>query len=350
MIDVASADQECDSFTGRVLTMEELLNFSVYALDTDRFDNDWSAVAAYTRNHQAAGLELLIDYDPLPDIPPGLVRAVHLPFWVTWLDVWRGEPGAAQRYFPDVDPANLRYACGGGAAGQMVETLRSLLANAASLKPAYAVFHVSHVEPSHALSRQYPYTDLEVVEAAADLLNHVAATFPGGEPPVRLFLENLWYPGLTFTASPPAERLAERLCFDNWAFVLDTGHLMNTNPELVSEEQGIAYVLGVLKRLSPAIRQRIEGLHFHCSLSGPYQQQQIKAGLPPGFAGLPVAEQRNLARANAFKIDEHRPFTRPRCREIIETVQPQFLTHEFLSSTQAEYDQKLAVQRTALAS
>lgn len=144
-------------------------------------------------------------------------------------------------------------------------------------------------------------------------------------------------------------RLIEGLAFDNWAFVLDTGHLMNTNPAVMTEEQGIDYVLSVVERLAPAVRKRIEGLHFHCSLSGRYQQQCIKAGLPDNFHRLSLDEQLYQSRTNAMHIDQHRPFTRPRCRDIVDAVQPCFLTHEFLSSTQAEYDQKLAVQQAALA-
>jgi hypothetical protein len=330
--------------------VQELANFSVFPPDTERFGNDWQAIKSYTHNlNGICGLELLIGYEPLPAVPAGLVKAVHLPFWVTWLDVWRAGKAATERYFPGIDPQALLFYCGGPDREAMIATLRQSLSAVADLNPVYAVFHVSHVEPADSFTRQYAYTDLDVVEAAAALLNEMAATFPGGEPPVRLFLENLWWPGLTFTTNQPAERLAERLAFDNWAFVLDTGHLMNTNPELVTEEQSIDYVLQVIERLSPAIRQRIEGLHFHCSLAGPYHQKSLKAGLPAGFHQLSLAEQLAQARNNAFRIDEHRPFTRPRCRDIIEAVQPRFLTHEFLSSSQAEYDQKLTIQQAALA-
>lgn len=332
------------------MAMQTLINFSAYSLDTVRFENDWQAIAAYAHSLEAIdGLELLIGYDPLPPIPAGLVRAVHLPFWVTWLEVWRLGKTAAERYFPGVNEESLKFYCGGQDQEEIIATLRHFLLTAASLEPAYAVFHVSHVEPADAFTRQYLYTDLEVVEAAAELLSDVAATFPGGEPPVRLFLENLWWPGLTFTTDQAVERLVERLTFDNWAFVLDTGHLMNTNPDLLTEDQGIDYVLSVIERLAPPIKKRIEGVHLNCSLSGPYQRDQIRDGLPVGFADLPFDEQRNLARAHALQIDQHRPFTRPRCREIIEALLPQFLTHEFLSSTQDEYDQKLSIQQAALA-
>lgn len=275
--------------------MQELINFSVYSSDIERFGHDWQALAEYTqRLGGIAGLELLISYDPLPAVPPGLVQGVHLPYWVTWLDVWReGKVGVA-RYFPDIPPEQLHWYCGGSDAQTMVTTLRQLLLNAAIVQPAYAVFHVSHVEVPHSFTYNYPYSAHEVVLAAAKLLNAVAATFPQGEPPVRLLLENLWLPGLTFTDNSVVETLAQSLTFDNWGFMLDTGHLMNINHTLRSEAEGIDFVLQTIDRLSPEMRRRIEGLHFHYSISGEFQQQIIAAGLPTAEP-LSIGELRTLA-------------------------------------------------------
>ena len=329
--------------------MKQLINFSIYAEDTTRFNHDWAAIATYTNGLDGiAGLELLIGYESPPVVPGGLVLGVHLPYWITWLNVWRNGPVGAARYFPDVPAGDLLFYCGGQSAAAMITVQRRLWQNAAALNPAYAVLHVSHVEVAHAFTRKYTYSNLEVIDAVAALLNESAATFPNGEPPVRLYLENLWWPGLTFTESEQAERLTKRLNFKNWAFVLDTGHLMNTNVHLASEDEATDYVLETISRLTPDSKKRIEGLHLNYSLSGSYQQRQIAAGLPPGFQQLSCGEQWSLGHTNASQIDQHRPFTSPRCAEIIQAVQPRFVTHEFLSATQAEYDQKLRTQQLAL--
>ena len=329
--------------------VQELINFSVYSEDTVRFNHDWQAVAAYTRGlPKIAGVELLLGYEPPPLVPEGLVKAVHLPFWVTWLDVWHDKPDALARYFPDVEAEHLIYYCGGSDPAALINTQRHLWLNAATLQPDYAVLHVSHVEVAHAFTRQYTYSNVDIIDAMADLLNATAATFDQGEPPVRLYLENLWWPGLTFTDGEAARRLAARLNFENWAFVLDTGHLMNNNPNLTSESQAIDYVLATVNRLPSTVRNRIEGLHLHFSLSGIYQKEKLQTGLPAGFEQLSVHEQRNLARLNAYQIDQHRPFTDPRCVDIVEALPLRYLTHEFLSATQTEYEAKLATQQTAL--
>ncbi len=71
-------------------TTRELINFSTHSGDTERFHHDWSAVTAYVQRSGLDGLELLLGYEAPPVLPPGLVQAVHLPFWLTWLDIWRG--------------------------------------------------------------------------------------------------------------------------------------------------------------------------------------------------------------------------------------------------------------------
>jgi sugar phosphate isomerase/epimerase len=323
--------------------MLQLFNFSVYTTHIGLYDGDWSAVADFAARQGFDGIELLIGAEPVPELPPGLVRGVHLPYWIRWLEIWRDGLAAAI-------PADERQFLADGArdAAHMVALQRELWCRAAALHPRYAVFHVSHVTMEEAFTRDYAFSAEEVVSATIDLLNATAATFPGGEPPVRLWLENLWWPGLTFTDPPLAEWLVAELRFANWAFVLDTGHLINTDPVIADEDAAVDLVLARLARLSPRVRARIEGLHLNLSLSGAYQRKSQAAGIPAGFDALPFAERYTLARDHVAEIDQHRPFTTSRCREIIDAVRPAVVTHELLMRTRAELERNLTVQYRAL--
>ncbi len=323
-------------------TTRELINFSTHSGDTERFHHDWSAVTAYVQRLGLDGLELLLGYEAPPVLPPGLVQAVHLPFWLTWFDIWRGRPAivAGSDEF-------IRWTYGGRTADELIAGQQQVWQHAARLDPAYMVFHVSHIEPAHTFTRAFSYTSAEVCQATAELLNAVVATFPHGEPPARLALENLWWPGLTFIDNT-AEQLAEQLHFDNWAFVLDTGHLLNTCPTLTDEAQAIGYVLATIERLPTDIRARIECVHLNLSLSGHYQQAALLEGLPAGFAAMDTPAQYHCARLHAAQIDQHVAFSSPRCGDILAALKPRFVTHEFLSRDQAEFDAKLTMQRAAL--
>lgn len=326
--------------------MQELINFSLHPGDIGRFNNDWDAVAAYVQAHGVAGIELLIGHTPPPDTraPPSLVGGVHLPYWISWLATWQGHAPA----LPTADAWLFERLYGGQCAADLVNQLRQDWQHAALLRPAYMVFHVCHIEIAHTFTYTYPYTSAEVCAATAALLNATAATFPDGEPPVRLWLENLWWPGLTFTDPAHVVALAEALHFTNWGFVLDTGHLMNTNPALTTQAQGIDYILAMLAQLPADLRDRIEGIHLNASLSGAYQQQAVVRGRPNGFDHMPLAEQYRLAREHVAQLDLHQPFTSPRCAEIIAAVQPQVVTHEFIGTHPDAFVPKLMTQRAAL--
>jgi len=327
--------------------MIELFNASVYQQMAGFHGVGWDAIADFAREHNMQGIELLIDIDgPPDDLPPGLVYGVHLPIWITWLDIWRNQPDAVQRYYQGEQDWARRYA-GGIWRSQMLNGLTCQLNDAARLGATYAVVHAAHVEFAHAFTRAYTYTDLEVLDAFASALSTVAE-MGGGEPPVTLYIENVWWPGLTFADPTMAEYLARCLTFDNWAFVLDTAHLMNTRHGLRTEQDAIFFVLDRIEALSAAVRDRIACVHLNLSLSGEYQRSTIAAGLPEAYADLPFAEQFILARNHVGRIDQHRPFTVRDCQRIIEAVEPLIVVHELAANSAAALSQALKTQYRAL--
>ena len=84
------------------MTYENLVDFSVHA--SDRIEGGWKGLKKYIDESDADGLELLIGYEPASDeIPKELVKSIHLPFWITWLDVWRKGEQGLKAYFPPIN-------------------------------------------------------------------------------------------------------------------------------------------------------------------------------------------------------------------------------------------------------
>jgi len=330
-----------------VQMMKELVNFSVYPCDLERFGGDWSRVKEFLAHHGLDGVELLIGYDRVPDLPGGIVTGVHLPGCMGWFTAWsRDAMIALPQRSPDRDNGR-QITCGRGRS-ELRQTLRHTLVNAAALKPDYAVIHLSSPDPQGAFTGSWSSTDQDVLDAAAELLNSVAETFPSGEPPVRLYFENLWCPGLTFLEPGLIQDFTGRLEFTNWAFLLDTGHLMNALRPWSAEDEAIGKLLGVVAGLPRSIRDRIEGMHLHSSHQGALPAEILSRALPPGFRDLPSHERLRLAMTRISEIDPHLPFTDPRCREIVRAVSPRHLTHELITSSLGELDRKIRVQRDAL--
>lgn len=124
----------------------------------------------------------------------------------------------------------------------------------------------------------------------------------------------------------------------NTGLMLDTGHLMNGSQDLCSQEQAIDYVLQAVTKLG-AVRRQIRGMHLHYSLSGSYVRQRRQK--PGDFT--PEALMHHVV-----QIDQHRPFSSCRVRELVKVVQPAYLVHEFIYSDMTEWANKVSCQQHAL--
>lgn len=319
--------------------MKETVNFSLCETDLGKFDGKWDELGSFLKGHGLSGVELFIDQRPLPEIPKGLITGVHLPYWIghhrAWIDnsVFCREMGELERL--------LVY--GGRSREEVICNFKQVLRNAASLDAAYGVFHVAYSELSYIFARKFECTDIDVFRTTADFLNECIADFHNGEPPVRLFFENLWWPGLTLLDPVSVLEFTEMLEFDNWAFVLDTGHLIAAVGNCFQEDQGIDAVLNTLSIHSDEVLDRIEGMHFHCGVSGGYAHNKYEGFYDPDDENMFFEAMKYVN-----TIDPHQPFTSERCREIVDFVSPDFLTHEFLSRDLAELDHKIRTQRHAL--
>lgn len=332
------------------MTYDNLVDFSVHASDLERIEGGWKGLKKYIEQSDADGLELLIGYEPASnEIPKGLVKSIHLPFWITWLDVWRKGEKGLKDYFPPMADEYIQFCCGGSNQQEMIATQKMLWELAAVYNPKQAVMHAAHVELEHAFTRKFTYTDRDVLQNFSELLNRTAQEFSDGEPPCVIGIENLWWPGLNLSDSSITDDFAGSLNFDKWNLVLDTGHLMNTNPKLRCEDEAVDFVLDKLSHLSSGIRKRIQSMHLNLSLSGAYQLQQMRKGLPVNWKDLTHTEKYSSARNHVLKIDQHLPFQTERVKEIVDFVQPHTVVHEFITPTMKGYDDYLKQQMRVLA-
>ncbi|WP_406660210.1 TIM barrel protein [Methanolobus sp. ZRKC3] len=324
--------------------MKELMNLSLYESDLGVFDSDWGNIKDFLKKHELDGIELFVDNSLLPDIPAHLIEGVHLPYWMGRHRAWLDD----SVFSSDMDEFEKMFLFGGCCRDDVISNFRQSLDNALSLGAAYGVFHVAYVELENVFTRDFNCSDRDVMDSTAAFLNEAVNIYPDGEPPVRLFFENLWWPGLTFLDPEDTEYFIEQLDFDNWAFVLDVGHLMNATMICTDEVESIDVVLEVLSRYSDEMMSRFEGIHFHHSLSGDFMQENESMLLPENFRELPFSERFGKVMDVVAKIDNHLPFESSGCSKIVEYVSPDYLTHEFMLGDFETIDQKISTQRSAL--
>ncbi len=319
--------------------MKEMMNITDHPLDTDRYEKGEDA-GAFARKLGLDGLEVLHCRGGNPDFfrPQDLV-GVHMQFFNEWVDLWKGDLGALEKEYDSLDQA--REVFGDLSRETILQPLREDLERAQRMGASYVVFHVCDVKITELYSYTFSHTDEEVVDLTADLVNDL---LDGQSYTFDFLMENLWWPGLTFTRPEMTQRLLDKVHYPHKGFMLDTGHLLHTNLDLATEDQAVDYVLACLEEHRDFLSY-IRGIHLNQSLTGAYVRDLLtkQDQMPQTY------RQRAWdSHGHVFSIDSHLPWTTPRVREILEAVGPEYLTHELVSNDLQDHETRLRCQKKAL--
>ncbi len=318
------------------------MNFSVDPYDLDKFGNDSNKLESFMEKHRLDGVEML-QYSNWNSsiVPDRLVIGNHSCFWPMWLDFWTGNQQALLRQFGKGAAMNNYYRC--SSREELVQNYRAELMKAADIGVEYVLFHVSHVEIEHSYTYTYPYTDAIVTDAFIDMMNCITE---GIHADFQLLFENHWYPGLTFLDNNISLKLLSDIKYPKKGFVLDIGHLMNTNLDLESEEGAVDYIMDVLQNMGD-LKNQIKVIHLNSSLSGKYVREVIKSGNPCD-PSLPFNDRYVNVYTHISKIDTHIPFRHPSIRKVIDFVDPGHVVYEFAADSLEMLDKYINEQNLVL--
>ena len=266
------------------------------------------------------------------------VVGLHMQQFACWLELWEGNKDALLREFGTMDEIRRHY--GGTERSSIIEKLRQELKLAVQLEAEYVVFHVSDVTVEETMTRRYHRSDEEVIDATCELLNILF----DDTPPVRLLLENLWYPGLTFTRPEMTRRLLDGVKHKDTGIILDTGHLLHTNTSLRTQEDSLRYINRMLDEHG-GLCDKIRAVHLNQSLTGEYAEKVKKS--TPQFAES-FDDRVTQMFKYIFQIDLHMPFTCRGVDELIRRIAPDHVTFEFITENLEQHKRYLREQRAAL--
>ena len=319
--------------------MLTLTNLSNADCDVENLlQNSPDTLAEILHTHMLDGIEFMLcaPWDRTM-FPADYIKGVHLLFWPTWVDFWRGDRAALIEEFGSEEKIRAYY--GSSDISDWVAAWKENLRRAAECKPHYLVFHVAHNRTSEMYTREFSASDEDVIRATIELVNELVPEIPQD---CKLLFENLWWPGLTFRQPRLATMLLEQVSYADTGFMLDTGHLMNTNFDLSSEADGAAYVEKIYRDLGE-IGKRVYGVHLHQSISGAYTKEMMRR-----HADEHEPLDWREAMEYVLQVDLHQPFQTEAARRIVDTVQPAYLVHEFQQRSRSDAENKLLTQRRAL--
>lgn len=320
------------------------MNFSIYGGMLDRFKDSDDIKASYKKGG-LNGLEVILAGESdQGKILPEMVNGVHLYFHIFWMDFWRGDYERLDREFDSREQWIEYY--GGMDRNVYLDALRKDLQYAKKVGAKYVVFHVSEVTLRESYLYTYKYTDEEVIDASLEIINTL---LDEEEYPFDFLVENLWWSGLDMNTPALTKKLVEGIHSDRKGIMLDMGHYMNTNCELKTPEDAVAYLHAMLDAHEAAgipITDWIKGIHLQMSLGGEYvkkQREEWKSS-PMNFDDYPFYELYRLAYQHACDIDLHQPFLGEGVKELIERIHPRYVTEEFQQNSREEYEQFIEAQ------
>lgn len=264
-----------------------------------------------------------------------LISGVHMRSFNCWVDLWRGNKEALLEEFGSMEVVEQVY--GGLDRQALIDYFRRDLEIAKKVEAKYVVFHASEVKIKESCTYRFTYTDQEVAISLCELVNEL---LDGQEYHFYFLLENLWWPGWTGLDPEITRFLMENIHYKKNGFMLDTGHLLHTNLELKSQEEGLAYINQVLDG-NPEMIPYIKGMHVQQSITGERVKEMLKTDMQWADA---YYDRWCQIFSYIFQIDLHKPFTASGVRALIDRINPRFLTMELISRDRQQHEELLKEQ------
>ena len=281
------------------------------------------------------GFEVICTGDYPQEIDDSKVIGLHLPFFNAWMDLYKGDFAALDEEYGGRKVWQQFY--GGDSFDAVYRQIESQLDFAQQLGAEYVVMHVVEIGTTETLTEQFKYSHKEVIGALCDVANRL---FRNKNYTFALLLENLWWQGFDFTDPQLTKYMLDNIEYKNKGIMLDIGHLMHTNKDLQSWEDGAEYICRMLDKHSDLLCF-VKGVHLHGTLEGAFAKEFYKNGVD-------IKEDfwQRFAQAYDYvmKVDAHRPFAHESIKGIIEKISPDYVVYEFSDKTMTKRKESVDLQ------
>lgn len=315
--------------------MYKLLNRSDFSTN-DELEKSWEK---YSKKYGIDYFELIKYSDIDNSSLKKKIKGYHLRFFPTWLDLYFYSK--EELLLRLGEEKNIRSLCGGITKDEMLEYYKKELERAKELEVEYVVLHACNIDIFEGMTYNFRFSDMEILEKVVEFVNEI---FDNEKYNFTLLLENLWWPGLKLTSYLEADYLIKNIKYKNTGFMLDTGHMLNTNLELKNSDEGVDYILENLENLKE-YKNYIYGVHLNLSLSGEYVKRSIELNKE---RRLNLKEVLNEIYFHVEKIDYHFPFDNMRIKEVLKELPLKYLVYEFIARDEISIERAVEKQEKIL--
>ncbi len=312
--------------------MKHLFNYAAVDVYEQELEAAGTTLAEYVKEMQLDGIEQFVyQSDKLSKSYKELTVGVHLNYWPFWMDFWLKKAKRLRQQFRNIQERNI-YFHDAFSSDEWLSVIRKNIGVAVGESPEYLLWHVAEATNEEIFTGKFNYTDREVMEATAEVFNAVCDEIPAH---IMVMFENSWWPGLRLTDVRNVKYFFSLIKRDNVGIMLNTGHLMNNNLRLKDEAEAVEYVKTLYDKLG-SCRSLVKGMHLSCSLSGAYQRSFAKE-YDDGIS-LDKIWQHMLS------IDQHQPMRTKGAKELIDHVKPEYVVHELVYDSLADFKEKYKLQ------
>ena len=296
------------------------VNFTDSVDDISRFA-DAAELEQFCKGYGLSGVELMHLRGWVCDewsVPPALINGLHLVCMEDWME--RDRELVKAHYAQEFDYAFAQNA-------------------------NYMVVHASYTPMSSIETLFAGVDDWQVIDEFAALINELLA---GREPGPWLLLENLWWSGLNLKDPALTKHLLASIEYPRCGLMFDTGHYFHTDLSIKTQEAGLAAINAMLdahEQAIPGFMDYVKGVHLQQSVTGEYVEALLAD--PPVFSN-DVDERNGQMYEIAFEMDRHEPFTCAGVRQLVDRIDPRWVTLEYITSTREQLEDYLQQGASAL--
>lgn len=310
----------------------------------------------FINNHNIDGFEIICcGEENSGKVPKDKIIGYHLGFFSYWIDMWNFNPKRLIKEFGDAKTClefygidfnsfnilfsnfDWHYSTSEDTINEIQNYIRTHIVsffksdcdNAKNMGAEYVVFHVSNVNIFETFTYKLENSDSTIINASIEIINLL---LENSDYDFYFLLENLWWSGLNFLNPENSLHLLNSIRYEKKGFVLDVGHLLNTNINIKNESEAISYLNNIIDiHMSHFdLIKEIKAIHLHQSLSGEYVKKSLK-NIPDIIINsdkIDFYEKFSFLYNHVLNIDTHQPMSFDGTLDLIERLNPDYLIFE----------------------
>ena len=283
----------------------------------------WDALSGKLKEYGIDGLDgVWLPNQRDTSAPNEMLIGHHIFTMFDWLDYWLEDDEELLRRLGTKERIKQIY---GADSSHFLMSYLFSLHDAIQCGVQYVSMDVCNVTFEECQTYRWRHDDYAVMDAALEIINMI---LKGVEPTFDFLIENSWWPGFQFTDPKKTEYLLSGINYPRIGIMLNTGRLMNTNPNIRTQEEGAEYVCARIAEHGELAKSVI-GLRLSQSLSGEFVRRLTHMSNDfREFTSPPYDERgEDIMIGYIRAIEQKLPWTVPDAAKIVKQIEPKYLVH-----------------------